>query len=127
MNTLECSRKRDVLARVAAFAELNSRQLDDLSRLCDERHIEPGDNLCFQREFGSDRSWIADGQLAVGGAGAEGAGRGPGQVVGDWALLGTGHRSAPLQALPPVDVVVAAPREIASLLMAAPAVARFLG
>ena len=119
--------KREALAAVPAFAELTIAQLDDMACISDLRHISAGQTLCRQDDFGLDTYVIVQGQLSVVVDGVEVARRGPGEVVGDWALFGNGHRSATLRALTPVEAVVVDPREIDSLLMAVPAAAGLLG
>jgi CRP-like cAMP-binding protein len=116
--------KRDALAATSPFDHLRPNQLDDIARLSDERHIEAGTRLCWQHEFGTHAFVIADGRVAVDVDGDEVAVAGPGQLIGDWALLGTGRRSATLRALTAVDVVVIDPREMDSVLAAVPQAVR---
>ena len=119
--------KRDALAKSPAFAHLTSSQLDDIARVSEERHLAAGAVLCHQRDYGTDTYVIAAGHVAVVVDGVEVARRGPGQVVGDWAMFETGCRSATLRALTPVHAIVVDSREIDSLLMAVPAAGRVLG
>jgi CRP-like cAMP-binding protein len=127
MVTQQRSFKRNALAAVGAFAQLSPVQLDQIANLSDERHIPAGENLCRQCDFGTDTFVIASGRVSVVVDGIEVAQRGEGEVVGDWALFGTGHRSATLRALTPLDVVVVDSSEIDSVLMAVPAAAGALG
>jgi CRP-like cAMP-binding protein len=118
--------KREALA-ATVFAQLSARELDDVARVSDERHIDAGAALCGQSDFGQDAFVIASGHVSVDVDGREIATAGPGQLVGDWALFGNGRRSATLRAVTPVDVVVIDPRELDSLLAAVPSVAVALG
>lgn len=119
--------KKDVLAAAGVFASLTSLQLEQIASLSDERHIPAGQTLCRQHDFGTDVFVIASGRLSVVVDGIEVASVGASEVVGDWALFGSGYRTATLLAVTPVDVVVVDPQEIDSLLMAVPAAARVLG
>jgi len=118
--------KREALA-ATVFGQLTPRELDDIARVSDERHVEAGSTLCSQREFGQDAFVIAQGQVAVDVDGRQVATAGPGQLVGDWALFGNGRRAATVRAMTPVDVVVIDPRELDSLLAAVPSAARLVG
>jgi CRP-like cAMP-binding protein len=115
------------LRAVPAFAQLTSAQLDDIAKVCDHRHLASGETLCVAHDFGTDTYVIGAGEISVVVDGVEVARRGPGQVVGDWALFSGGYRSATLRALTAVDAVVVDAREIDSLLMAVPAAAALLG
>jgi CRP-like cAMP-binding protein len=118
--------KRAALA-ATVFGQLTPRELDDVARVSDERHVDPGSALCGQSDFGQEAFVIASGQVSVDVDGLQIATAGPGQLVGDWALLGNGRRSATLRAVTPVDVVVIDPREMDSLLAAVPSAARAIG
>jgi CRP/FNR family transcriptional regulator len=118
--------KREALS-ATVFAQLSARELDDVARVSDERHLPAGATLCSQSEFGQDTFVIANGQVAIDVDGVQVATSGPGQLVGDWALFGNGRRSATVRALTPVDVVVVDPRELDSLLAAVPSTARAIG
>jgi CRP-like cAMP-binding protein len=118
--------KRAALA-ATIFGRLTPRELDDIVRVSDERHIEAGSTLCSQQAFGQESFVIANGRVAVDVDGHQVAIAGPGQLIGDWALLGNGRRSATVRAITDVDVVVIDPRELHSLLAAVPSVARLVG
>ena len=118
--------KRAVLA-ATVFGQLTPRELDDIARVSDERHVEAGSPLCSQQEFGQESFVIAHGQVSVDIDGRQVATAGPGQLIGDWALFGNGRRTATVRAMTPVDVVVIDPRELDSLLAAVPSAARLVG
>jgi CRP-like cAMP-binding protein len=111
----------------SAFGALTPRQLDDIAGLSDLRRFEAGTNLCLQHDFSQEVFVLAAGSVGVMVDGIEVARRGPGDLVGDWALFGNGHRTASLRALTAVDVVVVDPRELDLLLAAVPALADDLG
>jgi CRP-like cAMP-binding protein len=118
--------KREALA-ATVFAQLTDRELDDVARVSDERHLDAGATLCGQSDFGQETFVIAHGHVSVDVDGRQIATAGPGQLVGDWALFGNGRRSATLRAVTPDDVVVIDPREMDSLLAAVPSVAGAIG
>ena len=118
--------KRAALA-ATPFGALTAHELDDVARISDARHVEAGQTLCHQHDFGQEAFVVAAGQVAVDVDGRCVATAAAGDVLGDWALFSDGRRAATLRALTPVDVVVVDPREIDSLLAAVPATARSLG
>jgi CRP-like cAMP-binding protein len=120
------TRKREALA-ATAFGALTSRELDDVARISETRHLEAGAALCDRHQFGQEAFVIAAGQVAVEVDGGQVDLAGAGDLVGDWALFGDGRRTATLRAITPVDIIVVDPREIDSLLAAVPAAARALG
>ena len=113
--------------RATAFGGLSTAQLDDVARVSGIRHVEAGSDLCVQGEFGQEAFVIADGEVCVRVDGTEVARRGRGDIVGDWALFGTGTRTATVHALTDVDVVVVDTAEVDSQLMAVPAAATSFG
>jgi CRP-like cAMP-binding protein len=119
--------KHDALAAVEAFAQLSPFQLDQIASLSDERHIPAGETLCHQLDFGTDAFVIARGQVSIRVNGVEVAQKSAGEVVGDWAMFGSGHRSATLVAATDLDVVVVDASEIDLLCSALPSVARAFG
>jgi len=125
--TNQSSSKRNVLAAVEAFAQLSPVQLDQIASLSDERHIPAGEILCHQCDFGTDTFVIASGQVSVRINGTEVARKCVGQVVGDWAMFGSGHRSATLVAATDLDVVVVDAEDVDLLCTAVPSVARTFG
>ena len=113
--------------QASVFGRLSARQLEDIARLSDIRRVAAGAEICVEGEFSQAAFVIADGQVSVVSGGVEVACFGAGNLVGDWALFGGGHRTATLRALTDVEVVVVDPREIDSLLMAVPEAAAQVG
>lgn len=119
-------------AKVAAlqatvFGTLTGTQLQDVARVSAVRHIPAGAILCQQDEFGQDVFVIASGSVVVVADGVEVAERGAGDILGDWALFGSGYRSATVVARTATTAVVVDARELDSLLMAVPAAAALIG
>src|SRR5438445_5044139 len=56
--------KREALA-ATVFAQLSDRELDDVARVSDERHIDAGAALCGQSDFGQEAFVIASGHVSV--------------------------------------------------------------
>jgi CRP-like cAMP-binding protein len=119
--------KRTALAATAVFSSLTDRQLDEIARVSDERHVASGELVCRQHEYGTDAFVIIEGQAAVLHAGVEVAACGPGELVGDWAMFRNGRRSATVRAVTPLRVVVVDPSEIDSALAATPSAAHAVG
>lgn len=118
--------KQEALRR-SPFGSLTEAELDDIVRLSDLRTFKAGSVLCRQAEFSQEAFVIAAGIVSVVVDGVEVARRGRGQIVGDWALFGDGHRTASLRAATSVTAVVVDPCEVDSLLMAVPSAAHELG
>ena len=125
--TNQTSFKRNALAAVDPFAQLSPNQLDQIASLSDERHIPAGETLCHQYDFGTDTFVIASGRVSVLVNGIEVAEKHTGEVVGDWAMFGSGHRSATLVATTDLDVVVVDAEDVDLLCAALPAMARTFG
>src|SRR5207302_1968172 len=90
-DAMDTTCKRQALA-ATVFAQLSTRELDDVARVSDDRHVAAGSLLCTQGEFGQDAFVIARGRVAVDVDGHQVATAGPGELVGDWALFGNGRR-----------------------------------
>ena len=119
-------------AKVAAlqatvFGALSGAQLHDVARVSAVRHIPAGETLCQQDEFGQDVFVIASGSVVVVADEVEVAERGAGDILGDWALFGSGYRSASVLARTATTAIVVDARELDSLLMAVPAAAALIG
>jgi CRP/FNR family cyclic AMP-dependent transcriptional regulator len=119
--------KRAALAQIDFFKGLNERELNDLAHLSEERAYAPGEELCHESAFGLLVFAIVDGEAAVTRKGEEVGVASAGDVVGELAMLGDGHRTATLTARTPMQVLVLEPDEIDSVLAADPSAAKRLG
>lgn len=127
MNTTPQDKIKRQALQASVFGRLDDRQLDEIAGLSDLHQVRSGEVLCAQGDFSQAAFVIAVGEVTVVAGGVEVAHCGPGDLVGDWALFTSGHRSATLRAVTDVEVVVVDPREIDSLLMAEPAAAGLVG
>lgn len=111
----------------SVFSQLTPAQLDQIARGSDERHIAAGDVLCREGDFAQEAFVVASGELSVEIASHQVDIAGPGRLVGEWAMLGAGRRTATLRALTSTTVVVIDPDDVDALLAAVPSVAPVVG
>jgi CRP-like cAMP-binding protein len=119
--------KSELLGQIEFFKGCTRRQLDDIAKVVGDKHLSPGDILCEQGAFEHDVFVLVDGDAAVKVDGAKVAVVGTGEVVGELAMLNGGHRTATLEAMTPLHVLVLDPREVDSVLSADPSSAQRLG
>jgi CRP/FNR family cyclic AMP-dependent transcriptional regulator len=86
--------KLELLRKVPLFSELNSRDLAELGALVDEVDVPAGKVLCQQGRPGEEFFVIVDGNVQVERDGRELAVLGPGQFLGEVALIDEGPRTA---------------------------------
>jgi CRP-like cAMP-binding protein len=118
--------KRDALA-ASVFGGLKPAQLDEIARVSESRYVPEGSHLCDQGDFGNEAFVIAEGSVAIEISDRQVGIAGPGALLGDWAMFGSGHRTATLRALTPVTVVVVDPLDVDALAAAVPGSASRLG
>jgi len=119
--------KRAALTKIDFFKGCTERELADIARLAEEREFAPGDELCHESSFGQLVFVIVGGEATVTAHGEVVGEAGPGDVVGELAMLGSGRRTATLTARTPMTVLVMEPDEIDSVLAADPSSAKRLG
>jgi CRP/FNR family cyclic AMP-dependent transcriptional regulator len=119
--------KRTALAGIDFFRGLSEKELIDIARLSEERSFALGDELCHESDFGRLVFVLLEGEADVTVAGDSVGTARPGDVVGELAMLGSGHRTATLTATTPMTVLVLEPEEIDSVLAADPSSASRLG
>ena len=108
--------KLEMLRGVSLFATLGRAELETVARLADEIDIPAGKVLMRQGEIGREMFVIASGSVVVERDGLEVARVGPGDVVGEVALLSEGPRTATATAAEPTTAFVLAHREFHSLM-----------
>jgi CRP-like cAMP-binding protein len=110
----------DHLAKVQLFRGLSKRQLRTVSHLGTRIDGEPGMVLTREGRPGSEFIIVLDGKVEVRGGDRVLATRGPGDYLGEIALLGTRPRTATAVAKTHVVIEVMSRREFSSLLLEAP-------
>jgi len=116
--------KGEMLRAVPLFAALGNREIESIERLADTVDVQAGYVLMRQGETGREMFVIASGSIAVERNGREIARLGPGDVVGEIALLSEGPRTATVTTLEPSTVFVLAHREFHTLMEDSPEVRR---
>jgi CRP/FNR family cyclic AMP-dependent transcriptional regulator len=86
--------KAESLKRVPLFANLTSQQLEVVSRIADEVRSEPGDLLTREGRLGHEFLLIVEGSARVEQDGATVAQLGPGDYLGEMALIDGKPRTA---------------------------------
>lgn len=98
--------KLDWLERVLPLDDLTDKELSALGS-CTDRVTRPaGTELARQGEVGREAFVVVDGQIEIRRDGKPIAMLGPGEVVGELAVLGGWHRTADIVAETDVELVV---------------------
>ncbi len=108
--------KARLLSRVPLFAHLNGRALAKLEPLVDEIDVQPGKVLTKEGLAGHEFFIIMDGTVTVSRGGEPLATLGPGDFLGEIALIDGGPRTATATADTGCRLLVLAHREFDSLL-----------
>jgi CRP/FNR family transcriptional regulator, cyclic AMP receptor protein len=127
MPELSVEEKRAALAKIDFFAGCSDRQLTDVAHLAGERDLDPGAELCHEGDFEQHAFVVLEGEAAASVSGSVVGTVGPGEVVGELAMLGDGHRTATLVARTPLRVLVLDADDIDSVLAADPHAQENLG
>ena len=96
------------------------RELDALAATADRATVPAGTVLARQGEVGREAFVVASGEVEIRRDGVPLARLGPGEVVGELALLGGAYRSADVVAVEPVEVVVFDARSFSTAMMVSP-------
>ena len=104
------------LASVPLFRGLTNKELRDIAKATVELDIEQGKEFVTQGDVGREAFVIVEGQAEVRRGGQKIGGLGPGDCVGEMALLDHGPRTASVIAATPLTVLVLSPREFSGLL-----------
>jgi CRP/FNR family transcriptional regulator, cyclic AMP receptor protein len=120
MPEMTTDEKAAALAGITFFSGCNDRQRADIAHLAAERNVGAGEELCHEREFDTHVFVILEGEADASTGGSVIGAVGPGEVVGELAMLGDGHRKATLQARTPMRVLVLDADDVDSVLAADP-------
>lgn len=104
------------LRRVPLFADLSTAQLNGIAPFVDEVEADAGQTLIDQDAFGQELLIIVDGAAEVTRDGRRLRTLGPGDVVGEIALLDGGPRTATVTTLEPTTVLSISKRAFDSVL-----------
>ena len=104
------------LTDIPIFSELSKREIKSLSRLMTEIEVKEGTELTKQGEPGREFMIISDGTAVVDIDGSTVAHLGPGDFLGELAVLSGTPRSATVTATSPMVVEVLNRREFMALL-----------
>jgi CRP-like cAMP-binding protein len=118
--------ERARLAGLSFFAGLPDAELDAISQVTQERTFASGDALMQQGAFGHALLVIESGTADVTSDGVVVYSAGPGEVIGEMAVLSSGRRTATVTATSPVQALEIFKRDLWDLEDVAPEVsARF--
>jgi len=120
--------KEKILAGVSLFANLEPKFIRGIAQICTERSFKAGDILIKQGEQGIGLFIIMSGKVRIeksdaGGKQVELATNGPGEILGEMAVLDGAPRTATVTAVEPTDCLILASWEFNSFLKAHPEVA----
>jgi len=118
--------ERARLAAIPLFAGLPERELDAVAHAASELEVASGDALMTEGEFGHALFAIEDGAAEVSIDGASVGAVGPGDVIGEIAVLASGRRTASVVATTPLRVIALFKRDVWALDQRAPEAARRL-
>ena len=113
---LKGDRKLKLIAGVPLFAHLRGRDLERVGQLAEEIEVPAGRVLIRQGTIGQEFFVIVEGRVKVERDGELLKVRGPGEFVGEIALIDEGPRSATVTSEIPCRLLVLAHREFHTLL-----------
>lgn len=116
--------KEEMLADVSIFAEMSKRELKSLRRLMTPVEVEEGRELTRQDEPGREFMIILEGTAVVRRNGRKIAELGPGDFLGELAVLSGAPRTATVVAASDMTLEVLNRRELMTMLDENPKVAR---
>jgi CRP/FNR family transcriptional regulator, cyclic AMP receptor protein len=103
------------LRQLPVFASLSKRALAQADSLLTPVTFDDGDVLCLEGHLGRQAFIIVSGTAQVSRGDELLATVGPGDIVGELALLGDGYRRASVTAIEPVKALVMSAQEFTSL------------
>jgi CRP/FNR family transcriptional regulator, cyclic AMP receptor protein len=104
------------LSSVPLFRGLSSKELRDIAKATVELDIEEGKEFVTQGDVGREAFVIVEGTAEASRNGVKIGELGPGDCVGELALLDHGPRTATVIAATPLTVLVLGPREFSGVL-----------
>jgi len=116
--------KIKALSTVRLFSGCSKKELQSVARLCTPLSVEEGFVLTTEGTAGRECFVIADGKARVTIGGRKVGEVGPGECVGEMALLDGGQRTATVTAESPMNTYVLSVSEFRSLLDVNPTILR---
>jgi CRP-like cAMP-binding protein len=114
--------KLELLKRTPLLADLGRRELEEVGRLVDEIDVAAGKVLMRQGETGREFFVVVEGSVGIDRDGARIRALGPGDFLGEVALLSEGPRTATATAETPTKLLVLGHREFHSLMSQYPSI-----
>ncbi|GAB1432929.1 hypothetical protein MASR2M29_15540 [Spirochaetota bacterium] len=116
------------LSKVSLFSNLGEKQIRAIAQICTERDFAPGTALMKQGEEGIGLFIILTGKVQIEKENSLGerfviATNGPGDIMGEFAVLDGAKRTATVTALEPTKCLLLASWEFTSFMKAHPEVA----
>jgi CRP-like cAMP-binding protein len=108
--------KLELLKHVPLLSELGGRELEEVGRLADEVDLPAGHVLIREGSSGSEFFVIVDGKIQIERGGRAIATLGPGDFLGEIALVSDGPRTATATLETPAKLLVVGHREFHSLM-----------
>lgn len=118
--------KIDALRQIPALARLGEQELAHVARLGDIVHLPSQTVLTREGQVGREAFLLLDGGATVESGGEEIAHAGPGDFIGEMALVDRRPRSATVHTTMPTRALVFDPNGFAELLGTSPGLAREL-
>lgn len=108
--------KLELLRRVPLFARVNQKGLEEIGRLADEIDVNAGTELCHEGRSGDEFFVIVDGTVRIERGGSKVNTLGPGDFLGEIALVDGGPRTATAVTESSARLLVVGHREFHTLL-----------
>ena len=126
MANIRMDDKIKALSTVRLFSGCSKRELQSVARLCTPLSVEEGFVLTTEGTPARECFVIADGKARVTIGGRKVGEVGPGECVGEMALLDGGRRTATVTAESPMSTYVLSVSEFRSLLGVSPTILRHI-
>jgi len=117
---------RSRVAPISVFAECSDEELDAVARVASELEFDSGETLMSEGDFGHSLFLVESGSADVLEHGEKVREVGPGEVLGEVAVLSSGRRTASVVATSPVQVIALFKRDVWQLEHDAPVAAQRL-
>lgn len=108
--------KLEMLQAVSLFASMRRKDLESLARLADTIDVPAGKTLMREGDHGNEMFVVVAGSVEVERGGRRVTKLGPGEAVGEMALLSEGPRNATVTTLEPTTVIAIQHREFHTLM-----------